>query len=172
MNRYLIQLALISSMKLLACSVVNAQQVDFSKVSVPEETGAEFLQISKSSDYVAVPDVKRTGQTVSWLTNKILSISPDGNTLAYLSVRNDVSDIFLKDINNQGSSVQRTNRGCVFDFSFSPDGKEIVFSEKRDKDCQIFSTDASKGYVCRQITNSNQDYSPIYSKDSLEYIGE
>lgn len=58
-----------------------------------------------------------------------------------------------------------TNRSAVLDFSYSPDGKYICFSETRGKTNQIFQTDAREGYVCRQITSGNQDYSPVYSSD-------
>lgn len=145
------------------------QQVDYSVVSVPEETGVDFTKITKTSDYVALPQVRRNANGVKWLSNRIIDISPDGTTLAYLSARNNTTNIFLTDVSRQGSSVQRTNRTGVLDFSFSPDGKKIVFSESKGNTNQIFTTDASKGYVCRQITSSDKDYSPIYSWD-MKYI--
>ena len=86
-------------------------------------------------------------------------------SLAYLSARNNTTNIFIKDIEKQGSSVQRTNRQAVLDFNYSPNGKYICFSEKSGKFNQIFQTDAFTRYVCRQITSGNSDYSPIYSND-------
>jgi Tol biopolymer transport system component len=142
-----------------------AQQVDYSVVSVPEETGIEFRQVTTANDYVCMPLVKRSNNTINWLSNRILGISADGERIAYLSYRNNTTNIFIKDLDKQGSSVQRTNRSNVLDFSFSPDGKYICFSEQKGKTNQIFQTSATDGYVCRQITNSNQDYSPVYSSD-------
>lgn len=142
-----------------------AQKVDYSVVQVPEEAGVEFLKITKGSDYVAMPAVKRGGRNLRWMANRVLGVSPDGSQLAYLSLRNNTTNIFLKDVDKQGSAVQRTNRTGVQDFSFSPDGKYIVFSEARGKTNQIFRTDAAKGYVCRQITNGDRDYAPVYSPD-------
>lgn len=142
-----------------------AQKVDYSVVQVPEEAGVEFLKLTKASDYVAMPTVKRSGKNVKWMSNRVLGVSHDGTQLAYLSLRNNSTNIFLKDIDKQGSAVQRTNRTSVQDFSFSPDGKYIVFSEARGKNNQIFRTDAANGYVCRQITNGDRDYAPIYSTD-------
>ncbi len=46
----------------------------------------------------------------------------------------------------------------------SPDGKQICFSEKVGKMTRIFTTDANKGYVCRQII-SDLDFTPSYSFD-------
>lgn len=156
------------SWAIAALAVVSAEvpaQVDYSVVSVPQESGTDFTCITTDNDYVCMPMVRRSGTGVAWLSNRILDISVDGTLLAYLSARNETTNIFIKDINRRGSSVQRTNRRSILDFSYSPDGKYIVFSEKEGKTNQIYQTDARAGYVCRQMTSGNQDYSPIYSRD-------
>ena len=140
-------------------------QVDYSVVYVNEEAYTEFTQITSENDYVCMPQVRRKGEKVTWLANHIIDVSKDGKQLAYLSLRNNTTNIFIKDLDKQGSSVQRTNRTAVLDFAYSPDGQYICFSEKSGKNNQIFQTGASSGYVCRQFTSNNQDYSPIYSKD-------
>lgn len=150
---------------LFSVAAASAQQVDYSVVYVPEETALDLVKITKESDYVCLPQVKRSRNGVAWLTNKIIDVSPDGRTLAYLSLRNNTSNIFVKDIDKQGSSSQRTNRSGVIDFSFSPDGKQICFSEAKGKTNQIFVTDAKEGYVCRQVTSGASDYSPVFSPD-------
>lgn len=139
--------------------------VDYSVISVSEEAGIDFTRITNDNDYVAMPQVKRLGNKVSWFTNRIIDISINGNQLAYLSSRSGITNIFIKDVDKQGSSVQRTNRKSVIDFSYSPDGKFICFTEKSGKYNQIFQTSATSGYVCRQITSNNKDYSPVYSND-------
>lgn len=140
-------------------------QVDYSVVQVNEESGINFTQITSDNDYVCMPEIKRTGRGVNWLSNRILDISIDGGQLAYLSFRSNKTNIFIKDIGKQGASVQRTNRQAVLDFTYSPDGKYICFSEANGKMNQIFQTSATSGYVCRQITSGNKDYSPVYSTD-------
>lgn len=140
-------------------------QVDYSIVSVNEESGTNFTQITTDNDQVCMPQVKRFGKTISWLTNRILDVSIDGAQLAYLSARNNTTNIFIKDIDKQGASVQRTNRQSVLDFTYSPDGKNICFSEMTGKNIHIYQTSATNGYICRQITNGNKDYSPVYSFD-------
>lgn len=150
---------------LLSISEVFAQKVDYSVVFVSEESGNNITCISNAGDYVCLPYVRRNSSNVEWYSNRILGISPDGTSLAYLSDRNNSTNIFLTDLSKQGGSVQRTNRQGVQDFSFSSDGKFICFSEVRGKECQIFQTDAKSGYVCRQITSGAKDYSPIYSND-------
>ena len=148
---------------LLFCYSLQGQKVDYSIVSVPEETGMELRQVTTANDYVCMPLVKRTIGKINWISNRIIAISPDGSNIAYLSYRNNTTNIFIKDIEKQGSSIQRTKRSNVLDFSFSPDGKYICFSEAIGKTNQIFQTSATDGYVCRQITNGNQDYSPVYN---------
>lgn len=151
---------------LLAYTIhIQSQQVDYSVVSVPEESGIDFMQITSQSDYVCMPEVIRTPLQIDWLSNRILDISIDGKHIAYLSYRNNTTNIFIKELDKQGSSIQRTNRTNVLDFSYSPNGKYICFSENRGNSHQIFQTDAQNGYICRQITSNNQDYSPIYSPD-------
>jgi Tol biopolymer transport system component len=140
-------------------------QVDYSVVYVNQEAGTTFTQITSENDYVCMPEVKRSSKSCSWLTNRIIDISKDGTLLAYLSFRNNTTNIFIKDIDKQGGSIQRTNRQAVLDFSFSPDGQNICFSEKSGKFNQIYQTSATMGYVCRQITSNNADFSPIYSLD-------
>lgn len=144
-------------------------QVDYSVVSVDKESGIEFTLMTSDNDQVCMPIVKRKGKTINWLTNRIIDVSTDGNKLAYVSARNNTTNIYIKDINKQGSSIQRTNRQAVLDFSYSPDGKNICFSEKSGQFNQIFQTSSESGYVCRQITSNNNDYTPIYS-DGMKKI--
>jgi Tol biopolymer transport system component len=156
---------LLTAAALATLTAAHAQQVDFSVVYVPEESGNEFVKITKESDYVCMPTVVRSQRGVNWMTNCILGIAPNGREIAYLSLRNQASNIFITDIDQQGAARQRTNRTAVQDFSYSPDGKSLCFSEAKGKVTQMFITDAHSGYVCRQITSGAQDYSPIYSAD-------
>ena len=144
---------------------VQAQQVDYSVVSVPAESGLNFSCITGENDYVCMPMVDRRGDRIGWLSNRIIDVDASGKKLAYLSFRNNTTNIFIKDLDAQGSSIQRTNRSSVQDFSYSPDGKYLCFSETNGAMNQIFQTDAENGYVCRQITSGNKDYSPVYSSD-------
>ena len=159
------RLSAVTSFLTLTILSAFAQKVDYSVTSVPEEAGLDFVQITKESDYVCMPPVKRSRGGITWLTNKIIDVAPDGQTIAYLSLRNNTSNIFVKSTDKQGTSNQRTNRSGVMDFSYSPDGKQICFSESKGKTNQIFITDARQGYVCRQITSGASDYSPVYSPD-------
>lgn len=165
MNKVLINLFITSSLMVGMVISASAQSVDYTVVYVPEEYGFEFVKMTTEADYVCMPLVKRTATGVNWLTNRILAVSPTGTEFAYLSLRNNLTNIFIKDIDRQGVSRQRTNRSAVVDFSYSPDGKSICFTEQVGESNRLFITDASVGYVCRQITSDNQDYSPVFSTD-------
>ena len=107
-----------------------ALSVDYSVLSVNEESGIDFTQITTENDFVAMPQVRRSSNKVNWVTNRVIDISVDGTRLAYISARNNTTNIFIKDVYKQGSSIQRTNRQAVLDFSYSPDGNYICFTEK------------------------------------------
>lgn len=156
---------LLTLISLFSSTVLYSQKIDYSIVSVPEESAVEFMKVTSSNDYVAMPVVKRTKKSVNWSSNRIVECAKDNRYIAYLSLRNNTTNIFIKELGKQGGSVQRTNRNGVVDFSYSPDGKYICFSEQRGDKCQIFQTDAKEGYICRQITNANNDYTPVYSAD-------
>ncbi|MDR2146583.1 MAG: hypothetical protein LBE91_09025 [Tannerella sp.] len=161
------------SILLLGAQLIQAQKVDYSVVSVPEEKGLALMQITASSDYVCMPEVKRSAlpflksskNVLNWLSSRIIDVSLDGKNIAYLSFRNNTTNVFIKELGKQGGSIQRTNRSYIIDFSYSPDGNWICFSERRGNTNQIFQTSAVSGYTCRQITSDNQDYSPVYSSD-------
>ena len=149
--------------------IAHAQTVDYSVVSVPEEAGADFMKMTKESDYVCMPQVRRSGNRLDWFTNRIIDTSKDGRSIAFLSFRNGKTNIFIKDLALQGSSRQRTNRSNVIDFSYSPDGKQICFCEALGKNNQVFLTDAEKGYVCRQITSGNAD-TCLFNVDETDFL--
>lgn len=148
----------------------NAQSVDYSVVSVPEESGLDIMQVSSANDYVSMPTIARTKRGFSWSYDRVLDVSYDGKSIAYISNRNGSQNIFIKELGKQGGAIQRTNRKMVVDFSYSPNGKQICFSENRGSTNQIFLTDAFNGYVCRQITSANIDASPMFSRDMKEIL--
>ena len=167
---HLLKFNLFVTMLMMGVGVINAQKVDYSVVNAVEETGIDFMQVTTANDFVCMPVVKRTRNSLSWLSNRILDVSVDGKYIAYISVRNNTTNIFIKELGKQGGSIQRTKRQAVLDFSYSPDGKTILFSEARGVTNQVFQTDASAGYVCRMITSASQDFSPIYTKDMSKIL--
>ena len=150
---------------LCASVIAFAQKVDYSVVSVPEEAGFELKKITSDNDMVAMPLVIRKNSGVQWVSGRVIDISPSDGSLAFISARENTTNIYVKNLNARNrASVKRTNRTAVMDLSFSPDGKYICFSEEVGKTRNIFQTDARQGFICRQITNGSEDYNPVYSK--------
>lgn len=166
MNQYILKGLLICVFCIVSSSVYS-QQVDYSVPYVHQENGFSLVKISSDNDLVAMPIVAKNRQkNLQWQTNRVLAISPDGKDLAYLSLRDGMTNIFIKDLSKPIISRQRTNRMSIQDFSYSPDGKYICFTEQISKKAtQLFITDANQGFVCRQITSGSLDYSPLYSPD-------
>lgn len=150
---------------LLAITAGYAQTVDYSVVAVKEESGLNLKKISVDNDYITMPTVKRRGQSAEWWTGRVIAIMPNEDKLAYLSSRNNSTNVYLKRLSGNGTALQRTKRSIVLNFSISPDGKKIVFAEADGKTNRTFITNADKGYVCRQVTNGERDFSPVYSPD-------
>lgn len=150
---------------LFSTQIAKAQSVDYSVTSVEEEKGLELTKVSSDNDYVVMPEVKRNNHSVNWWMGHVIQLSPNGKDIAYLSARNSTVNVYVKSISGVGSSLQRTNRQQVLDFSYSLDGKKLCFVESNGNDNRIFVTDANQGYVCRLITSGDNNYSPVFSAD-------
>ena len=150
----------------LICSLnAVAQKVDYSVVSVPEESGINLTLITSDNDRVAMPLVRHSHSGVVWVSARVFDVSPDENYLAFISARENTTNIYVKSLERPGASIKRTNRASVMDLSYSPGGMYICFSEEVGKNRHIYQTSASQGFVCRQITSGSVDYNPVYSSD-------
>lgn len=149
----------------LCSPAASSGNVDYSVISVLEEKGLEFACMTQRQDYVAMPTVQRKRGNLTWLTNRIINLSPDGKSLAFVSDRDGKTNIFIKEISKVQGATQRTNRNRILDFNYSPDGTKICFSEDRGSGYQIFVTDATAGFICQQFTSGGDDYSPVFSGD-------
>lgn len=66
-------------------------------------------------------------------SSKIISVYAGGGKLAYLSQRDNSTNIFIKNLDGLGKTVQRTKRSTVIDFSLSPNEEKIVFLNEMGK---------------------------------------
>ena len=149
---------------LMLSAVLNAQTLDYSlPVQEERELNLDVKVITSDNDCVYMPTVRKSAH-LNWMTSNVIGVTPDGKSISWISVRNNNSNIFVRPLNG-GAALQRTNRRNVLDFNYSPDGSKICFSESEGRTNRIFTTNADKGYVCKQITNNECDYSPIYSAD-------
>ena len=101
--------------------------------------------------------------------------SPDGRSIAFTSNQGrgpyDSYDIYV--INSDGSNQRRlTNNtfmpGADFSPTWSPDGRSIVFTSKRDRDSnnyEIYVMGADGSNQRRLTNNSDNDFAPSWSPD-------
>ena len=101
---------------LLLAQISFAQKVDFSIVSVPEESGIDFVKITQDGDYVCMPQVKRSSTGASWNTSHILDISKDGQNIAYLSQRNKTTNIFFLGARQARKFYSENHTHCHYGF--------------------------------------------------------
>jgi Tol biopolymer transport system component len=173
---------LVSSLLLFSVSSVFSQEL-----YAPEEGGTKFVQISQNFENVAEPlvyKIRKTSlgrellnlgpskkvQKVVWYPGTQLALSPDGKTIAYIveevSGKNSYLNIFTRSTEGGRAGLQRTFGLTVGDLGFSPDGKNISFTDNRDGNFNVYEVSALKGSSIRQLTNAAaHENGPVYSPD-------
>ncbi|MFA7081443.1 MAG: hypothetical protein WC135_02410 [Bacteroidales bacterium] len=144
-----------------------AVKIDTMSVYVPEEGGINFTKITdENKETISNPNVQFLSGMMAWWGNPLISLSPDGQNIAYVSFKNGARNIMVKATTNTSMSTQRTFRKFVNDVCYSPDGKSICFSEDNNPYSYLYTTNAKQGTIIQQISgNSVSDYAPYYSKD-------
>ena len=159
----------------VATAAAKNPKFDYSIVGVPEEGGIRFEKITEDADCVAGRGLvnKRGGvfgfsksAVISWWVNPQIAVSPDGKRIGYINDKNGAMNIMIKSASAGGASTQRTFRTNVEDFTWSPDGSTLCFTEVRGGHHGIYLVDANQGAIVRQISNGNDnDYGGIFSRD-------
>lgn len=104
---------------------------------------------------------------IDWWVNPQIAVTPDGKKIAYINDKNQTTNVMVKDAKKGGASVQRTFRTNVRDFTLSPDGSTICFTEWRSGHYGIYLVDAERGNVVRQVSNgTDNDYAGQITKDN------
>lgn len=152
-----------STLLLAAC----ATRVDFTRSYVPEEGGINFMKVTdESGETLSNPNITRSAGRMTWWCNPTFAISGDGSSIAYNTYKNEKRNIFVRALDVRAASTQRTFRTLVNDVCFSPDGKNICFSELNGNYSRLCLTDARQGTVVQQVSPVNaSDYGPRYSVD-------
>ncbi len=139
---------------------------DFSIVFVPEEGGVKFEKITEDADAVDGTNLVSRSTTIfgskktnmmDWWVVPMIAVSPDGKRIGYINNKNNTTNIMVKNASKGGASTQRTFRSKVEGFSWSPNGKELCFTERRNGHYGIYLVSAEQGTVVKQISNSNDN---------------
>ncbi len=155
---------------LIALTLTSAEaksvKLDYSVVDVPEEGGVKFEKITDDADCVNSQYLVRKGgnlfgmkntSVIDWWVNPQIAISPDGTKIGYINWKNNTSNVMVKNASQGGASTQRTFRTAVTDFTWTPDGKTICFTEYRSGHYGVYLIDAEQGSVVRQISAGNDN---------------
>lgn len=98
-----------------------------------------------------------------WDTGNRLAVSPDGSEIAYISFVDDAPNIMIKKPTSTSASTQRTFRRAQ-NVAWANDGN-IYYNDNTGNTSAIGSVNAHKGSLVRQLTNNNNDWNPVVSKD-------
>ena len=157
-------LALFSFFCLIGCG---ASQIDYKVVSVPEEGGMRFVKYTEEHENVMGPlTVLNENGKLLWYAAPLISISPDGEKLAYIASGNNFTNLYLKNIDGGRTTIQRTFNRNINDMNFSPDGKSIAFTALKGNDQNVYLINAEEGAAVQQIVASTaNELGASFSKD-------
>ncbi|MCF8352766.1 MAG: hypothetical protein K9H15_16485 [Bacteroidales bacterium] len=152
---------------LLVASCAPKIMIDYLTVAVPEEGSLKLTQYTREDEKVVHPYIgKNESGRLNWYAAPLLAVSPDGSKIAYLASGNDFHNLYLKNIEGGRSTIQRTFNRDIMDMSYSPDGKYIVFSERKGENNNIYMINATEGVAVQQLVNSSaSELSPSFSSD-------
>lgn len=150
---------------------------------VPEETGLNVQKLSDetknsilSNGRVGVKDIKNLKtfaastfgglrkSAILWSTNRWLSVSPDGEWLAYGNRANKQDNVMIRRANSTGTSTQRTFRN-ITGFCWGSDDNLYFSDWNGGNTYQVSAVNARSGSLMRQLTSNNYDIQPMLSKD-------
>lgn len=155
----------------------------FTTLTAPEEGGVNFTQLTKESDIVKGPETRlnfesyQSGNQIirtemlMWNTATFLSIAPDGKNFTFLGSNNNSDNLYIRSTEGGAAAIQRTFRNNVYDFSYSPQGNFLAFSDRvgvgASANYNIYKIEVSKGNAVRQMASSNVDeVNPTFSPDN------
>lgn len=182
MRRFLLSVSIVSLVLMYSCvppqpTAPQEIKVNYLNVSVPEEGGMSFVQYTREDEKVVGPVIRESYYTkkLQWYAAPFISISPDGEKLAYVAKSNDYFNLYIKNISGGRATIQRTFNRNILDMSFSPDGEKIAFTEQRGSVKNIYMINATSGAAVQQVTATNTDeIGPQFTKngESIYYTKE
>lgn len=173
----LIRLMLVGAIALGMLPISSCGSKKYLAAYSPEENGLNVVKITDESKIpVYGPTVSegklrnmfttslRGGNNkngMNWSTSRLLSISPDGTELAYLTGNDKTRNIMIRRAGTGGTATQRTTRQTS-DLAWGVDDK-LYFSDISSDQSKMCVMDAHKGTLMRQLTSNNFDYEPALS---------
>jgi Tol biopolymer transport system component len=146
--------------------------IDYSQISVPQEGGYQFNQITSEDQIIWGPRVINTGGKLQWFTGSMFDVSVDGSKIVYIastSAEQKEGNIYVRSTSGGRSSIQRTFGISATGPCFSPDGNSISFSGTfpgQDKS-NICLINTNEGSAIQHLTESQSGVAaaPSFSND-------
>lgn len=145
-----------------------APQIAYQLMSVPEEGGIRFTQLTQEDENIYEPPVLVDPVTkkLVWYAAPTIAVSPDGEQIAYIAHSNNFQNLYIKQIIGGRKKIQRSFNRNVMDMSFSPTGEHISFTEKKGYQNDINLINATEGAAITQLAaTSASEVGPVFSPD-------
>lgn len=168
----------VAGVAVVLCGVTSCSNRLYMGIFAPEESGLNLTKITDETrshvmgiaiigEYTGNAPFVLAGinrqNDVSWNTVRLLSVSPNGNEIAYMAKSNGQQNIMVRSCSGSNAFTQRTFRH-VGDFSWGADNN-LYFIDITESQNRVCVTDAHAGPFIRQLTNNNMDFDPILSPD-------
>lgn len=152
------------------CKVTST--INYALISVPQEGGYQFRQITSEDQIIWGPSVTNIGGKLQWFVGSMFDISSDGERLVYVAstaAGQTEGNVYVKATAGGHSSIQRTFGIAAASPAFSPDGNSICFSGRfsgQDKS-NICLINTNEGSAIQHLTESQSGTasSPVFSSD-------
>jgi Tol biopolymer transport system component len=158
----------------------NDPAIDSSPAWSPDGTQIAFLSTRSGESEIYVMDAD--GNNIRQLTRSSLTDlqppvwSPDGTQITFTSLRSGNWDIYVMDVNCEKvlecleKPVRNVSQHPAQDMSpaWSPDGRWIAFTSRRDNNAEIYLVDTEGGTPINLTQNPDEDSSPAWSPDSQQ----
>ena len=144
---------------------VTPQEQSLLLTKITDETQNSVIG-NKENVYTA--DWTRSGygkgaKNFTWNTGPRLSMSPDGENIAYISVVDKAANVMVRKTAPGSPSTQRTFRRAQ-NVNWGSDNR-LYFNDNTAGSSTIGSTDSKKGSLIKQLTSNNNDWAPALTRD-------
>jgi len=162
-------LIILITLTVISCAIT---RIDYLPVSVPQEGGYQFRQITSEDQIIWGPRVINNAGKLQWFTGSMFDISPDGDRVVYVGVTSPdqtIGNVYVRSTTAGRSSIQRTFGISATGPGFSPDGNSICFSgtfpgQEKSNICLI---NTNEGSAIQHLTESQPGVAsaPVFSSD-------
>lgn len=150
--------------------LTNNTSDDVSPFYIPTSLRVGYLS-DKNGKYQIYTSSLTGADEMEWIENDSRTfytpiISPDESQMAYvIQSENGGTDLFLASADGSNERALTKGSSQAWDPSWSPDGKQIVYTSDADGDWEIYKITVADGKTIRLTNNGSYDGHPRWSPD-------